>query len=75
VDSNELLVVIRRAAERHVLDRENARLREELELALNTVGREAAEAGLACPLASASSTAPASNRCQGLGSRAMASAT
>jgi two-component system response regulator HupR/HoxA len=43
-DSNELLVVIRRAAERHALDRENARLREELELALNSVRREAAEA-------------------------------
>ena len=43
-DSKELLVVIRRAAERHALERENARLREELELALNTVRREAAEA-------------------------------
>jgi len=37
-------VVIRRAAERHALDRENARLREELELVLNSVRREAAEA-------------------------------
>jgi two-component system response regulator HupR/HoxA len=43
-DSNELLVVVRRAVERHALDRENARLREELELALNAARREAAEA-------------------------------
>ncbi len=43
-DSNELLVVIRRAVERHALHRENARLSEELELALNAARREAAEA-------------------------------
>jgi two-component system response regulator HupR/HoxA len=42
-DPNELLVVVRRAAERHALAQENARLRDELELALNTLRREAAE--------------------------------
>jgi two-component system, NtrC family, response regulator HupR/HoxA len=43
-DPNELLIVVRRAAERHALDRDNARLRDELELALNAVRREMAEA-------------------------------
>ena len=42
-DPNELLIVVRRAAERHALDRDNARLRDELELALNAVRREMAE--------------------------------
>ena len=42
-DPNELLLVVRRAAERHTLARDNARLRDELELALNTLQREAAE--------------------------------
>jgi two-component system response regulator HupR/HoxA len=42
-DPNELLVVVRRAAERHALGQENARLRDELELALNALRREAAE--------------------------------
>ena len=32
-DSNELLIVLRRAVERHALAQENARLREELEIA------------------------------------------
>jgi two-component system, NtrC family, response regulator HupR/HoxA len=43
-DPNELIVIVRRAAERHALAQENARLRDELELALNTLRREAAEA-------------------------------
>ena len=42
-DSNELLVVLRRAVERHALAQENARLREELELAYNAVRRQVAE--------------------------------
>ena len=42
-DSKELLVVLRRAAERHALAQENARLREELELAYNAVRRQVAE--------------------------------
>jgi two-component system response regulator HupR/HoxA len=42
-DPNELLVVVRRAAERWTLVRENARLRDELELAYNALRREAAE--------------------------------
>lgn len=42
-DPNELLVVVRRAVERYALSRENARLGEELELALNALRREAAE--------------------------------
>lgn len=41
-DPNELLVVVRRAVERYTLLRENARLRDELELALNALRREAA---------------------------------
>lgn len=41
-DPAELLLVVRRAAERHTLAAENARLRDELELALNTLRREAA---------------------------------
>ncbi|HWN12645.1 MAG TPA: response regulator, partial [Candidatus Dormibacteraeota bacterium] len=41
-DPNELLVVVRRAAERWRLARENARLRDELELAYNALRREAA---------------------------------
>ena len=43
-DPNELLVVVRRAAERWRLARENARLRDELELAYNALRREAAAA-------------------------------
>ncbi|MGH7267769.1 MAG: sigma-54 interaction domain-containing protein [Candidatus Rokuibacteriota bacterium] len=42
-DPTEPLVVVRRAAERHALAAENMRLRDELELALNTLRREAAE--------------------------------
>src|SRR5882672_8241657 len=42
-DSNELLVVLRRAVERHALAQENARLREELEIAYNAVRRQVAE--------------------------------
>jgi DNA-binding NtrC family response regulator len=42
-DSNELLVILRRAVERHALAQENARLREELEIAYNAVRREVAE--------------------------------
>ena len=41
-DPNGLLVVVRRAAERWHLARENGRLRDELELAYNTLRREAA---------------------------------
>ena len=43
-DPNELLVVVRRAAERWRLARENVRLRDELELAYNALRREAAAA-------------------------------
>jgi two-component system, NtrC family, response regulator HupR/HoxA len=43
-DPNELLVIVRRAAERHRLVQDNARLRDELEVALNALRREAAEA-------------------------------
>jgi len=42
-DPNELAVIVRRAAERYTLARDNERLREELELAVNTLRREAAE--------------------------------
>jgi two-component system response regulator HupR/HoxA len=42
-DPAELLVVVRRAAERWELARENARLRDELELAYNALRRETAE--------------------------------
>jgi len=42
-DPNELLVIVRRAAERYQLMRENVRLRDELELAYNAARREAAE--------------------------------
>ncbi|OGL29811.1 MAG: hypothetical protein A3G44_08500 [Candidatus Rokubacteria bacterium RIFCSPLOWO2_12_FULL_73_47] len=42
-DPNELLVVVRRAAERYALAQENARLKDELELACNALQREAAE--------------------------------
>jgi len=41
-EPNELLLVVRRAAERWRLARENARLRDELELAYNALRREAA---------------------------------
>ena len=44
VGSRDLLLVVRRAAERWRLERENARLRDELELAYNALRREAAEA-------------------------------
>ena len=43
-DPNELTVIVRRATERHRLHRENARLRDELQLAYNALRREAAEA-------------------------------
>jgi two-component system, NtrC family, response regulator HupR/HoxA len=43
-DPNELLVVVRRAVERVALAEENARLKDELELAYNALRREAAEA-------------------------------
>jgi two-component system response regulator HupR/HoxA len=43
-DPAELLLVVRRAAERWELARENARLRDELELAYNALRRETAEA-------------------------------
>ena len=43
-DPADLLLVVRRAAERWRLERENARLRDELELAYNALRREAAEA-------------------------------
>jgi two-component system response regulator HupR/HoxA len=42
-DPNELLVVVRRAAERHELMRENVRLRDELELAYNAARRDVAQ--------------------------------
>ncbi|HET9488215.1 MAG TPA: sigma-54 dependent transcriptional regulator [Methylomirabilota bacterium] len=42
-DPKELLVIVRRGAERYTLARDNARLRDELELALNTLRREASE--------------------------------
>jgi two-component system, NtrC family, response regulator HupR/HoxA len=41
-DPNELLVIVRRAAERWRLARENTRLRDELELAYNALRRETA---------------------------------
>jgi two-component system, NtrC family, response regulator HupR/HoxA len=43
-DPNEFLLIVRRAAERYALVRDNARLRDELELAVNTLRREVAEA-------------------------------
>jgi two-component system, NtrC family, response regulator HupR/HoxA len=43
-DPHELTVVVRRAAERHRLARENVRLKDELELAYNALRRETAEA-------------------------------
>jgi two-component system, NtrC family, response regulator HupR/HoxA len=43
-DPNELLVVVRRAVERHELARENARLKDELELACNAMQRDASAA-------------------------------
>jgi two-component system, NtrC family, response regulator HupR/HoxA len=43
-DPNELLLVVRRAAERYELVRENARLKDELELACNAMQREACAA-------------------------------
>jgi two-component system response regulator HupR/HoxA len=42
-DPNELLIIVRRAAERYTLARDNARLRDELELSVNALRREAAE--------------------------------
>jgi two-component system response regulator HupR/HoxA len=42
-DPKELLVIVRRAAERYTLAQENVRLRDDLELALNALRREAAE--------------------------------
>ncbi|MGH7278595.1 MAG: sigma-54-dependent transcriptional regulator, partial [Candidatus Rokuibacteriota bacterium] len=43
-EPGELMIVVRRAVERYALARENARLREELELAYNALHREAVEA-------------------------------
>jgi two-component system response regulator HupR/HoxA len=43
-DPKELLVIVRRAAERYTLAQENLRLRDDLQLALNALRREAAEA-------------------------------
>jgi two-component system response regulator HupR/HoxA len=43
-DPQQLLVVVRRAAERWALAQDNARLRDELEVALNALRREAVEA-------------------------------
>ncbi|MGH6691818.1 MAG: response regulator, partial [Gammaproteobacteria bacterium] len=43
-DPKELLVVVRRGAERYTLAQDNVRLRDELELALNALRREASEA-------------------------------
>lgn len=48
-DPNELLLIVRRASERYALGQDNARLRDELELAINTLRREVAE-GRARPL-------------------------
>jgi two-component system response regulator HupR/HoxA len=42
-DPNALMVVVRRAAERYLLVEENARLKDELELAYNALQREAAD--------------------------------
>jgi two-component system, NtrC family, response regulator HupR/HoxA len=42
-EPGELMVVVRRAVERYQLARENARLREELEVAYNALRREAAD--------------------------------
>jgi two-component system response regulator HupR/HoxA len=42
-EPNELAVIVRRASERHQLARENTRLRDELQVAYNTLRREAAE--------------------------------
>jgi two-component system response regulator HupR/HoxA len=49
-EPNDLVVVVRRAAERHALGRENARLRDELEIAYNAARRELS-AARARPLA------------------------
>ena len=49
-EPNDLVVVVRRAAERWALGRENARLRDELEVAYNAARRDLA-AGRARPLA------------------------
>jgi two-component system response regulator HupR/HoxA len=43
-EPNELVVIVRRAAERWALGRENARLRDELEVAYNAVRRDLAAA-------------------------------
>jgi two-component system, NtrC family, response regulator HupR/HoxA len=43
-EPNDLVVIVRRAAERYALGRENARLRDELEVAYNAVRRELAAA-------------------------------
>jgi len=48
-EPNDLVVIVRRAAERYALGRENARLRDELEVAYNAVRRDLA-AALARPL-------------------------
>jgi two-component system response regulator HupR/HoxA len=43
-DPNALLVIVRRAAERHALVEENERLKDELELAYNALHRDTADA-------------------------------
>ena len=43
-DPNDLMTVVRRAAERYALAQENARLRDELEVAYNALHREVVEA-------------------------------
>src|SRR5207244_12610302 len=43
-EPNGLVLIVRRAAERHALARENARLRDELEVAYNAVRRDLAAA-------------------------------
>ena len=43
-EPNDLVVIVRRAAERYALGRENARLRDELEVAYNAVRRDLAAA-------------------------------
>src|SRR5262249_51831893 len=41
-EPNDLIVIVQRAAERHALGRENARLRDELEVAYNALRRDLA---------------------------------
>ena len=68
-DPNELLVVVRRAAERWRLARENARLRDELELAYNALRREIA-ADRRRPGSARSAGSRGASRCGGTARRA-----